>query len=57
MVKELPLKRGKNKMVKRKVKKIYNDIPKVDWVRSPLALAGGLVGLAIGVQALKLIHK
>ena len=47
----------KNKMVKRKVKKIYNDIPKVDWVRSPLALAGGLVGLAIGVQALKLIHK
>jgi len=44
-------------MVKRKVKKIYNDVPKVDWVRAPLALAGGLVGLAIGVQALKLIHK
>jgi hypothetical protein len=47
----------KNKMAKRKVKKIYKDIPKVDWVRAPIAIAGGLVGLAIGVQALKLIHK
>ena len=45
-------------MVKRKiVKKIYRCPRKADWVQQPLALAGGLVGLAIGVQAIKLLQK
>tara|TARA_R100000687_G_C6336728_1_gene112282 strand:- start:182 stop:319 length:138 start_codon:yes stop_codon:yes gene_type:complete len=45
-------------MVKRKiVKKIYRCPQKVDWVQQPLAIAGGLVGLAIGVQAIKLLQK
>jgi len=45
-------------MVKRKIVKNIDRCPrKVDWVSAPLALAGGMVGLAIGVQALKLIHK
>jgi|TARA_R100001143_G_C3298347_1_gene104443 hypothetical protein len=44
-------------MAKRKVKKIYRCPRKVDWVSAPLALAGGMVGLAIGVQAINLLKK
>ena len=44
-------------MAKRKVKKIYRCPRKADWVQQPLAIAGGLVGLAIGVQAIKLLQK
>ena len=42
---------------KRKVNKIYRCPSKAAWVQQPLALAGGLVGLAIGVQAIKLLQK
>ena len=44
-------------MAKRKVKKIYRCPRKADWVQQPLAIAGGLVGLTIGVQAIKLLQK
>jgi|TARA_R110000751_G_scaffold210992_1_gene314612 hypothetical protein len=42
---------------RRKTRRVYRRPERINWVEQPLALAGGMVGLAVGLQALTLIKK
>jgi len=42
---------------RRKTRRVYRSPERVNWVHQPLAFAGGMVGLAVGLQALALIKK